>query len=1509
MRSLVPSRLEWLALLVLASGCGTGATVQIQTTARPRLAPEVGSCMDAAHPTQTRCWSPLLGALEAGERGLAGELLLAVGSANPDVGRAATWLNPTPWTRKGRAGVDVLDGTSVPAAPVRPGSRVIFGPNADGDESTGLVAIALAVPVGEGWLAGDGLTQVLGAAVGASAAAWQLPDGTRRIVPAAPLFARLLGGALPPAPDWATAEKLGKADAALRAGDHVQAFSTVDEVLRGGQESPSRLGCALSYLAWQIARKSLTIEGSEHRDRLSTLCAGDQVTEGGFLIELAFFEQHLDNIRDRAKVPREWLDPGSVSRYAARVRKIAAGEQPVRAALLKGAAAQVVATTGQPADRCDDEQPEAQRKALRRITRQLARLGRTDLGWYARADRLVPMSGDTDGPAMRAYGKWLAEPANAWLATWDADASVYWIGSTREEFDRAELTGLCADLFVRMTADAKRDTHAGFEERAMNRVSTGILRFESCRAQGQALGKLTNEALDRALNVGPSRDALLRAIWRLTLGLTMFFVEQRQERLQVAIPLYYNALLTLEPKLGKTAPADRVAGQLIRSLREVIVLLRGGQHDLARVLGKAATTFADVAKTNKTTKAGPWAVRLAPGFHVGIRALRAIAMAISGQGSAAGKALRELSTDARPHVDQLLKNLGAPPHGATISALLAGLSQVLSAALKGTPESRASAAKALGAMALKPGKGWWSVGITGGELALWETLLVVAELAGDRANADGAVARAEVLTTRLVRRTLSELGLEGTAYELLALLAPLHKGVITALRTKGGDGGKTGAQQRWSKILGAFDAPLAATLKRIKAPTSKGPRSFVGMLGDLLRAASRAGLARLADPAKAQGLIGQLQAVAGRYDGSLRAYVEAVLGATATLVGSDGAAYFERAAKYAGTGALLGQTYVASLLQAKLALSSQRGGTFVERARMALEALDQAMQHGEASKRCKRYHPVAGLHIPRMWLRAVTGDFAGARADYEAYLSLVGVGGISVRPSRAAWWPPYSGQSKLRCWLTTRQGNFVGSVDISTPLRSVFIGGTQEGAFQLGAGASSLEESTLDERLACDTSTGTGRRADKIMAAHLAFAVYAFLSTDEVSAHHALIGAMREGRLIAHGADSAVMGRVGGASLMESVRRTYLPLIIWATVLAERHGQLQTAFLLRRFIRGIAERQKLNTDEVLAEDMAWDPESPLPGYLRHLDRLAPLAPVVTASANPKNKVETEKLLSAHKKVKGLGHGWALPVLSSWHAARLGSMAESLTLAKRLKPPKKGIGAAIVAAWKVQAASSAAGPLPSREDAMAALKGLLKTGLWGEAGGFAMIMTDHFRKDRKQDALALLELAASKIPAKVAPLLHSDVQSRRAELLAPTHPKEAAKLAAASIEARHGRIAAKVELEARLNIINLLGRTDQRKELTTLILSSMPLFRRAAAAHPIRWNLEAITVALGGLQGHPDRTRIRRLLERWPKQPDTATAGHFLKLLKQNATHALNASTLCEQFLAHIFRRGPAPKAP
>ncbi len=1161
-------------------------------------------------------------------------------------------------------------------------------------------------------------------------------------------------------------------------------------------------------------------------------------------------------------------DPAEVSAVdLAALRERAAGADSEHGVILLAVADWLELAAHRSPDPCDRAFAARQRQELRRLRALFEEHRRPDLAMFDRIRELV-VDGALIPEALADLAAWAEKPDHRWIRREALGRALVALKSRLDQVDLLLTVPLCEFYFTDLFAEVEVDRSEGAHERNASRL------FEAWIAAGACLDRapvsvLTDRVVSAVADGEGGPMGVLEAMSGLAGQLALSALDGQTGDLPVVLGEVTEALRRLRTGLGNERE-ERVLHASLGVFAGVAELFQGRAAEALQEIGAAADLLDHLASEPAADDA-PELLRLAPALRGGALAALALLQWITDQGGLAAGTLQRLDATIQGDLSALFRYLDTRDHSAAITRIVRAVSKIFQ-------QDWSAAIAALDA-ATPPGPGedgWWAVGLDAGRMVAWDLLAILARTEAPDA-AEAALARGEAVAQRLVDGALDYFRIRGTGWELLSVIPLAHRAVPAF----------TEDEPDWNAVLKDLARIVEPALEQALAkvpPPGDAPRGFSDLVVDVLRDATEVGLDTLVDEGKAAlpRLTKLLDARLDDYTGEMRFFL-GMFSAAARFANSPetAASMFDMTATKAPD-SLAAVAWMPRLFEAILHLQ------VADDPAAALASLDVVLAHGERAASCNVDDPVHALLPVRMWLREVTGDASGATADYIAFRS---------RAARG-----FPGYATLACTLVSQRGGLIINAQVSQSLAASLLPTGKEGAFNVGAGWSSIDRAVDD--LGCHAILAEGQRDDALLHAHLGAAMYAFRRGDDREAHRALADALAVGRRLTHG-DEVILGKAQSTILIAARKAVALDLMAWVAFTARIRGHVSAAdHLASQADWLLAQREETTWDVVLPE------EATPPIFLERLPGLAPLGLHVRAwylDADPAARGKLLKVVAKDKALRKLLPRWGIRMVRELQEISVAQAAGKKEPALS-KPPKDPVGGPVVDMWRWSLAASTDPAAFDLQAFTARADALTAAGLHREtvgAAAYAVGIINAAGIAGMGDVV--LGVVAERIPRDTFPVARAAILGELVPALMRAPDLRVALVAHQDlVPALSGRIATQAELEYRLNYVNLLGAAGMVPDLTDEVRALVPMIERAYGRDKeVSYSLLSVDVALRVLQGRhvPSDAAFAALVAAADHVQGVLHAKQFLRLLlaAQGAPARLEISS---NYLKFMFQNGP-----
>ena len=1428
------SRVIFLLASLLLVGCVGTATLTPLMEPPSDMPPAVRAC--TAGESQLDCLRALSIAVELGDTVNAGQVMLARAADVPKSGRGdairgALWLNNSPWIPEALLPTfELQEDLDVPVLKLSPNALIFFGaaegispPSGSHLAETPMTRVALEISALEHPLGGDSLASKLAAANGAVAAAWT-PGGQARVVPAAPLFERLLGFSVAGLVDdgevaaWDAAILVGQADLLARRGQLLEAQGLLAEalVLLPKSAAPCSTRGAILFVKDNLGSSMLNDDSEELRVDLDTTCLnaelqGQEALTRDYLAHLIQLNQYAISAGAPASSPVEWLDAVEREAYLTDLTALAAQLDGRRAAILLALGEVVRNAASRPASLCDTDFDDRKAGALQTLSAQLVSLGHDRWLIYDVAAALVNDEGWVKREEVARYMVWVDRPENAWfrrqalVSGLERARTSTWLSA-----DRRAIAPLCDAL----VADLLRDVQVDTGEESIGRNAERLFeayRFRPACGPNPQLDVLFDEVFASAERTGSGEPEWVLAHMMTQLGVGIL---QSQVDLPKVLTSLVDGLERVRTRLTESPEDQAVSSVLLVTIRAAQFML-GGDQGVEIALNGAILRLEPLVLV-EVGEDSPEIVKVAPGLQLGAYALLAAFQALNERTDDVMATLATLESVLPRNTQKLLENTGASAHVDAVVALVGAVPALVRALANPTAETLAAARVAVerADVAGDEETGWWSIGLETARFLAWDVYAFGANGLEDQGAVSEALARAGQVADRALERNLDTFGAKGSLWELLSLLGSAQELGARALASD--DDAFTIARALAPEI----DTTLRTALARIDPSRFEGAKheGLQGLLFTLSKTLAEVGLQPIldGDSAAAGRFADDLLAATASIEGPLKAYPLSIAGLIAYRFNPEkGAAAFAEAERALQHSYLDDIAYLPLVMQAAVSFSDEGGHAD------ALAVIDRLGAYGEEGLSCGKAHPVDALLPATAWMLEVEGRHAEADATLNRYHALM--------ESDAKFY----GDSQIRCVITSQKGTSISNLDLSQTLANTLLPVSMEGSFQLGMGFTTISKD--DERIDCGVSNLGAPRPDFTLVAHLAHAAYAMRAGDRVVAGAQVIAAERDFRLIITGTFGALGAE--GALLDVSRERFYGELGLWVTAQAWLQSDPWSARALEEMTRAAI---SLNP---ASEALTAEPV--VPSYLEGLgfEKLAPVVALLQAAPN----LSADGLVARCDTVRaGLDREYwpGLDLLESNLVASYGGdVPRGASLAATVVPPD--------ATWKTSIESwrllleAAQGKDIDANAARGLLQSMSASGLDGQALYFARSLSESLLGfDRADRALEVAQAALESTAQDRAPLQYADLVALMLPVWAAYGAQPlAAEGLALSVEVRAGRIPVQEEIQMRSTLLGILAQSGNPMAMKEPISELLGIFLRIAPEDPATRRLLVGKVAL------------------------------------------------------------------
>lgn len=1446
-----------LAVLALsASACSSSVPIRVSGTVPSNLPEFAGPCLENG----IGCRAAATAAVRQGDGRLAGQLLVIDAQQRGDdsvtAGRAGLWIAPGAYAPaelapRLKSSGDMPAGINAGEVP----RALVFG---NASSPVDAAQVDLELPENDRGT----YAVLLGAATKHNVVAWT-QKGQTRVAPAAPLLTQLASGPLAVTDGWKTAQKLALAEAALEAGHVSTAWTLMGEAIELLPEAtagPDR--AALHFVRYHLApHAAADIEDSF--DGIREACDGND----GY--GCAFYERvsllHQQRGWDPGTLPVNWKSEAGRTAWAADARELAGQLDGDRAALLRALIDEMLLGTSEPTGICDTDHPERVKAGYVPILNVVRLQGRDDL---LAATAVTPL-GDADTVReadVKALLAWVDAPGRRWLKTRTLGQGLTAAGLTARRTElQHRLAPMCDAYFAAVREDMEADTLADSEDRLLERLLTAVGTTTGCPDRAPAT-ELTDYVLARALEADAGGAAVLALVGQAGFDLiaTALTGGSVPDVMASAVMLR-DGLAKVQGQLGDSQ-SDVNLQAVVAVAIGVVDTLTGRGGDLAQTLRDAALALDPGDVDPATLKDAPALVKYQPGLHIGALSLLGLSYLLQGDEASLNKVLAALDRNYERDLKALLVAIDEEDHADAVVRLAGGLVSVGIGLSSEVPNLKVVFTGA--EEAATPGEGetgGWAVGLELGRVIVWDLAAFVGS--SDRQWVERAAAGADASLTRLANRALKDFELEGTSWEMLHTLPALHRAVFSWI-TQSEEG-----PAAFKVAAPGIQSALQDALGKLPDDIRKAGPDELGLMGvviDMMEVTVEVGVANL-DGDSALGTIGEaLSARTATWPARYRALGDGIA-ATVLLEGGKpllARDKFETASDAAKSYGGKEAKWVPRLLEARALNKAGMGKPADKVVGELLTAADEALA-------CDVVHPGQSLLLYRAWTLEKAGKHAEADAAIARYLGFI--------EERA-----YPGDGLLRCVAASNRRHFTLNANVSQRIGQMFMPTNSDGTFEVGAGLKSSV--TEGDVLDCSIVPLPAARIDLILSAQLMRAAYAMRAGDQETASQALDGAVQAGNLTLYGSPGAVDPAVAGGLAKARAEQVPVTLILWVSQLARGHGHLGAAEALDAYARQLATERGTSP-------AAMGAEKEVPAQLAGLG-LDGLGPIVAAWWSP---ADAKTFAAA---VRGAPvPQWSVGVYSVERLRIQGDAAGALKAAARLKAPKKGAGAHVVAKLKMSL-TAGAGPADLTK-AKNLVKALLDAGYPTEAASLMSALVAA-TKQQGGDVMPLMNTSFFILPTKggaVLPQMEMLVAALPA-MEAGGHLDLWAKRMVLFLPQVSGRIALATEYEVLRITLQILPNVPGGAELMAPASRIFVNILRAQAGsdnpETISWSV--VDLAARAVVGDLDKDRIESVQYRVIRHPELDPRfRRFLEQLVKLQDSPTASSDLATQFIESLTR--------
>ncbi len=1273
-------------------------------------------------------------------------------------------------------------------------------------------------------------------------------------VPEAPLLERILGASLPAGSlGEKSAALVSEADRALGEGHTARAFGLLGQAIGAlsGDAPPCRARGALLYLRGLVGDLAWEDPEDAGWNELRSTCTRAEVgeEESGFRTFFAYMVPHAGG-GDLEGIPWDWMDyPALVATEEADKLEKAAGRLSGRQGeILKAAAAWIRADHMKTDDPCHPSFDQDRRSAFKAASEQFEKAGRSDLALAGRIRATIDEENRLAPQGVAVLLKWAELPENRWLRTQALSKALEFLLEKGVWFDPLLTIPLCQAHLERVREEVAGDRLEGFNGRNASRLYRALERSQACMDHA-GIPPLVDDMLAAASESPWGRAGVLGALFGTAVEIFPYVITgEAGPVLHVVIGPLLGGAQRFRGKLGDS-DEDRALDAALRVLAAIPMLLQGQIPQAAGEMLAAADTFDSLAAA-RTGDNRPDILRLVPSLRAGTLILLTGLHHLPGLPPAeTAKMQARLDQTLQSDLASLLAYLKAPDHSRALARLVQALPPVVIAAVTRSPQALKPAWKRLEAASApaEGEQGWWTVGLDGARCLLWDALALGSFGSGSAAKGREALERGAAISQRLIEHALEHFGVRRTGFELLAVIPHLHRALPVVFEKK----------MEAPRIAAALVTAMEKPLKDAWARVDKGGPDFFADLMDLVAGTHFGRL--FTQPRKTMPVLAnRIRQKAAEQPPAIQALLEIV---AAQLLSHDPRAAHDAFSK-AGEAIRQSSTshipYLPDLLEASMAFKDQNDLDG------ALAALDRALADGERGLSCGKQHPAQCLLPFKIWALEVKGQHPEAAKAYELYTSLLRKG--------------FTGDASINFHLRAYRGGFTLNANAQRNLAAgLFFPGKHEGNFNLGMGYDGSHSMLGSQDVMVSyPHASEGPRLDRIIAAHLARAMYAFRQGEERKAHQALLAAVSAGRYMKYGVAVGLNEEARSRARM----KLPLPLVTWTSCLARLRGHIHTADQLDWIGRVAGAWQAVGEKDPLPVG------EEIPVYLKRLKDLPPYLPLVQAWYQPRDKKNIQSVARHLRKLSRRGS-----LIPGWGA----DAAVSLLRSKKpgtLKVPRHPLGKPVVEALNLLVQARTKGKLPKPEVFERITQGLAQAGLYGEIGGLVSGLHAAGQKgNRPQEVQKLVELALKHVPKPEAPLVRADLLALKKE---PTL-EDLLEL----VPQIYGRVDPGAAWPHRSRLYTLLIATSRFDELQKRLDTELPVIARTRADTPGYFTMLSVKVALQARKGIVD-PEVLRVLARLAGDMQGAEQSQTFLAKLANADNLGAAKDTADKFLKAAF---------
>jgi len=1048
---------------------------------------------------------------------------------------------------------------------------------------------------------------------------------------------------------------------------------------------------------------------------------------------------------------------------------------------------------------------------------ELDGLGRPDLGRAYWRYSIFDPDGSLEPEGIRNLTRWAKDEANAWLRMGILAEALTAISQRVEWADPVMTAELCGLFYAQLEQQVASDRRPGFVERDVRRAMSALQFERTCNAQEDAR-RIVDDAMSASIDGEEGGIGFIEAAAGMLGQALMEAMQGQSNSLPLVLDCMKTGIKEMRARLGNTPDEKALAalldlalpaGEAIMGLLPVV--LGSGNLDLDGELGErlemleralvsGAETFSELAVLAVDEETSVL-LRLAPVFRTGSHGVLALIRLLHDDVEGARKEMEVVEHHAQEDLSGLLLWLEQPDVSQTLVRMVRSgikLGKTLSA--DGATDWRSVVAIIDEATGPDDNETqWWKFGLDVARLVAWDALALAAILEDSPETMTEALKRGAETCRVAVDQLLSLTEVHPLAEAFLHMLPGMHS-EIPGWVSKVSE--KEDQDEAIVYILESLEPHFRTGIDRLYETELAEVPEIVFVL-DLFKDALDIGVQGfVADPTKAlgllEGVLADKLANANNMADGPRMMLHSLHGVVSNFSETGNA---HEAFVRASDAARQGLPWVA-FLPTMLELSFARQAESPQEIMAPL--MDEIAEFGKEALSCGKAHAVHALLPTQTWSLEVQGNHEAAEKKYREFKSLVERG--------------FSGDAVLYVSFLERSGGAMLQGQISHTVNGLLLHDQEEGTMKLGGGWSAGgSDDGGNSYFAIDAKPVPSPRLDRIMQAHLAFAVYSMLNHESRDAHEALSSALNAARRMFQ-ASTVTLGPVQGGALMESTRKLGLADLAWTSTLARLCGHVEAANQLELMGRQLASARAEN----------WPGGGNPPPLLKDLAKLEGFGKIVhnwAAAGTSQDADSTIRDVRRWNRKNGIAPEWGIALADE--VLRRQVQASRGAIATKARPGKDAAGEGVLAVRRLLAEAEDGVPERLKERFVHAVEKLASAGWHEEVAGSAGSLSSMVaRHGRKELALEIIDVCRQWLTAETAPviwgqLVIQNIQMRWSfgkEMLSLEDFKRAVDLSA-------GYGWWKEELNIRIQLFELLVRCGHLEEAEKRARQLLPMLAR------------------------------------------------------------------------------------